>query len=129
MTRRLPLTLLLAALLVAASSPARSQAPAKRPLSHDDYNKFRAVAAPALSPDGAYLAYGLTPQEGDGEFVVRHLPSGKEFRHPTGSRSVTPGAPAAPPTPGPGRGGRGAPVVAGQHQFTPDGKFVLFRIY
>ncbi len=133
MTRRLPLTLLLAALLVAASSPARSQAPAKRPITHDDYNKFRAVASPALSPDGAYLAYALAPQEGDGEFVVRHLPSGKEYRHPRGSRPVAPvtaGAPPATPPTAPGRGGRGlAAAAGGQHLFTPDGKFVLFPVY
>jgi dipeptidyl aminopeptidase/acylaminoacyl peptidase len=113
-------SLLLMAALVAAATPAFSQPAAKRPLSHDDYNLWRSIQSPTLSPDGAYVAYSVGPQEGDGEFVVRHLPSGKEHRHPRGARA----APAAA-----GARGRGAAAAATPSPFSPDGKRALFLIY
>ncbi len=97
------------------SSPASSQAPAKRALTHADYAAWRAIQSPTLSADGSVVAYSVTPQEGDGEFVLRQVASGKEFRHSIGSRLVvTPPAKAAP-GPSPPR-------------FSPDGKSVLFPI-
>ena len=97
------------------SSPASSQAPAKRALTHADYAAWRAIQSPILSADGSVVAYSVTPQEGDGEFVLRQVASGKEFRHSIGSRLVvTPPAKAAP--------GPAAP------RFSPDGKHVLFSI-
>ena len=42
-----------------------------------------------MSPDGKYIAYAVWPVEGDGESIVRHIPSGKEFRFPRGSGAAT----------------------------------------
>jgi hypothetical protein len=94
-----------------------------------------------LSPDGKYLAYTLTPAEGDGAVVVRHVASGAEHRIPTGRRSAEGGdgpapnpepaveqeaewdqaPPAGPPTPSAG------PPVGGP-AFTPDSRRVLFSL-
>jgi dipeptidyl aminopeptidase/acylaminoacyl peptidase len=125
MTSRLPRVLLLAAFLLAISRPASSQAPAKRPLQHSDYAAWRSIQAPVISADGTVLAYALSPQEGDGEFVARILTTGKEYRHSRGYR-----APGAIVPPAPAGRGRGAVVAGqGQHLFSPDGKFVAFSIY
>src|ERR1700736_6904072 len=54
----------------------------KRPLTHNDYDSWRSIQGPQLSPDGQFVAYTLMPQNGDGELVARQLESGKEYRHP-----------------------------------------------
>jgi dipeptidyl aminopeptidase/acylaminoacyl peptidase len=125
MTSRLPRVLVLGVLLVAMSSPASSQVPAKRPIQHSDYAAWRSIQGPVLSADGTVLAYAMAPQEGDGEFVARVLRTGKEYRYPRGSR--TPGAIVPPAAAGRGRGAvAGGP---GQYLFSPDGKVVAFPIY
>ena len=68
----------------------------QRPLTHADYDSWRSIQGQALSRDGKYLAYALVPQDGDGEVVVRHLESGKEWRASRGA------APVNPPQPNPG---------------------------
>ena len=87
---RTPAWLLAAALLVSVSLAQT----AKRPLNHSDYDAWRTIAGQRLSADGHYLAYGLFPEEGDGEAVVRNLVTGQETRYPAGARP-----PAAPPDP------------------------------
>src|SRR5581483_4209340 len=82
-------------------------AAAKRPLTHADYGGWRHIQNQQLSNDGHFLAYGLFPQEGDGELVVRNLITGKEIRQPVGelppppptnySNPQTEEAPPAPP--------------------------------
>jgi len=64
----------------------------KRPLTHQDYDSWRSIQSTHLSADGVYLGYALFPQEGDGEFVLRNLKTGKEWRESIGARP-----PAAPP--------------------------------
>jgi dipeptidyl aminopeptidase/acylaminoacyl peptidase len=64
----------------------------KRPITHQDYDSWRSIQSTHLSADGAYLGYALFPQEGDGEFVLRNLKTGKEWRESIGARP-----PAAPP--------------------------------
>jgi dipeptidyl aminopeptidase/acylaminoacyl peptidase len=75
---RLPLILLF-------TTGAYAQTPAKRPLNHRDYDGWRAIQSQALSRDGKFLAYALFPEEGDGEFVIRNLTTGKEVRESAGS--------------------------------------------
>ena len=71
-----------------AKAPARGAkaapvaAPAKRALTHRDYDAWRSVATPTLSRDGRYFAYSYMPQEGDGELIVKDLKTGKEQRYP-----------------------------------------------
>jgi dipeptidyl aminopeptidase/acylaminoacyl peptidase len=114
---------LLTVVLLWPAAPLVARAPAKRPITHADYVSWRSIQGETLSPDGRYLAYALAPQEGDGEFVVRDLPSGREWRHTRGYRIAVPVSAAA-------RLARGGPVPgASPIQFSPDGKFVLFPIY
>src|SRR5581483_9237196 len=95
----------------------------KRPLTAADYDAWRSIQGQTLSRDGKYLAYALVPQDGDGEVVVRHLESGKEWRANRGAAPVNPPQPAAvaePPT--------GPPPFAGRPAFTADSRFVVFQI-
>src|SRR2546426_4948545 len=80
----------LLALLVTSSGYAQ-QAAAKRPLTHNDYDSWRAIQGQLLSRDGKFVAYALVPQDGDGEVVVRNLASGVEWR------ALRRAAPANPP--------------------------------
>lgn len=79
---------LLAATLLAAALPAQT----KRPLTHKDYDGWRVIISQRLSNDGKYLAYGIFPQEGDGEVIVRNLVTGQETRQPAGQRPPAPTA-------------------------------------
>ncbi len=91
-------------LIVATAGPLSAQpAPAaKKVLTFADENIWRTASPPVMSHDGTHIAYAVWPTEGDGESIVRHIPSGKEFKFP--------------------RGG-GAALV--NPKFTPDGKRVL----
>jgi dipeptidyl aminopeptidase/acylaminoacyl peptidase len=95
----------------------------KRPLTHADYDSWRSIQGTTLSREGKYLAYALVPQDGDGEVVVRHLESGKEWRAPRGAAPVNPPPPspgAEPPT--------GPPPFTGRPVFTADSRFVVFQV-
>jgi dipeptidyl aminopeptidase/acylaminoacyl peptidase len=106
-----------------------SVAQTPRPLTVADFNGWRDIVTPTLSPDGHYLVYGLFPQEGDGEVVVKNLQTGVETRHAAGERPEPP-----PPNPlaelnpnpgeGPGSQQRGISVA-----FTPDGAYVAFSTF
>ena len=94
-------------LLVATAGPIAAQpapAPNKKVLTFADENIWRTATAPVLSPDASHVAYAAWPGEGDGEAVLRHVATGKEFKFPRGG-----GAAASP-------------------KFTPDGKFVLLPL-
>ena len=79
---------------------ATAVAAAKRPITHDVYDGWRSIQTPKLSDDGAWLAYVLQPQDGDGELVVRNLRTGVERRAARGK----------------------------DPQFTPDAAFVAFTV-
>lgn len=100
--RRFPPLLLLFALVLNAASPARaaSASAGKIPLDYKAYDGWNAIRCVAVSDDGAWVAYALVPQDGDGELIVRNLTTGKEMHEARGN------APA----------------------FTADSKFVVFSI-
>ena len=125
--RKLTVVFLLA-LLVSTSSFAQQSGP-KRPLTHADYDSWRAIQGQSLSREGKFVAYALVPQDGDGEIVVRNLATGAEWRHSRGAAPVNPPqrSPEAEPGPGPG-GGFGQGPFAGRPQFTADSRFVVFQI-
>ncbi|MDP2915392.1 MAG: prolyl oligopeptidase family serine peptidase [Candidatus Aminicenantes bacterium] len=93
-------TLALAILVLLPLTDAAGQAAGKKPITYEAYNGWRSIQGAQLSRDGAWLAYALTPQDGDGELVVRGLKTDKEYRAGRGS----------------------APVI------TVDGKFVVFTV-
>jgi dipeptidyl aminopeptidase/acylaminoacyl peptidase len=108
-------------LAIAAILPV-SFAQSKRPLNHGDYDGWRSIVGERLSNDGKFLVYGLFPQEGDGEVVIRNLVSGKEQREAAGSRP-------APTPPTPGEEGPAAPAPSAVLMFSADSKTVVFSTF
>jgi hypothetical protein len=99
MRRSLRFSILLAlAGFALAGAPSAQQAPRKKPITHDVYDAWKSIQGTKISRDGAWVAYALVPQDGDGELVVRNLKTNVEYRAPRGRD----------------------PVI------TPDGKFVVF---
>ena len=74
--RGIAITLFLCVLPLAAAA----QSAPKKPITHDVYDSWKSILGTKLSPDGVWLAYALTPQDGDGELVVRNLKTNKEIR-------------------------------------------------
>ncbi|MCA9319878.1 MAG: S9 family peptidase, partial [Planctomycetes bacterium] len=73
---------------------------AKRPLTHDDYDGWQSLSGRTISEDGAWVAFTVAPQVGDGTLVIRQTEGEVEYRHALGT----------------------AP------RFTEDGKYCVFRI-
>lgn len=126
-SRRLCFAFLASALFLSLFSLAQAQPAGKRSLTHADYDGWRSIQGQTLSADGKLLAYFLTPQEGDGEVVLRNLATGTEWRHTTGSRPPVTELPAQPQT-----GPRGA-MPPGQPRgirpyFTADGRYLVFAV-
>lgn len=117
---RRSVALLLAALVSTSFLAAQS----KRPLRHTDYDAWRNIISQKLSPDGNFLAYGLFPQEGDGEVIVRNLKNGAEWREPAGARPE-------PPRPNQAALVEEEPPVQPSItvHFTPDHRFVAFSTF
>jgi hypothetical protein len=72
--------------LCAAVAPARAQpgSAQKKVITHDVYDTWKSIQGTKISADGTWIAYALTPQEGDGELVVRNLKTNAEIRAPRG---------------------------------------------
>ena len=111
-----------AAALFAAAALLVSAQTAKRPLAHTDYDGWRSIVAQHLSADGKFLAYGLFPQEGDGEVIVRNLVTGQESRYPAGARPPAPPASDAEEGPPPQ-----APVPT--ITFSADSRTLVFSVF
>ena len=71
------------ALVPAFPQPVAANAPV--PLDYKAYDGWNAIRTPKLSDDGKYLAYALTPQDGDPTLVVRDLDSGVDRREARGN--------------------------------------------
>ena len=80
--------LLLAVCLVIVSVGLSAQTPAKRPISYDAYDGWKTIQGTKISRDGTWLVYALSPQDGDGELVVRNLKTGAETRQARGREPV-----------------------------------------
>src|SRR5215216_497573 len=109
--------------LFASMALAQQAAPAKRALTHQDYDSWRSVAAQQISRNGKFVAYAYMPQDGDGEIVVRNLATGVEWKAPRGYR------PPVPPPDDPGT--NIAEFLAEQARllrpvFTADSRFLIF---
>jgi len=76
----LALVLLSSALLADAPEAAGQGTP----ITLQDILAWKTIGTSAVSDDGAWLAYRITPTEGDAEVVVRQTRGDKEFRFPAG---------------------------------------------
>ena len=74
--------------LLVVSVGLSAQTPAKRPISYDAYDGWKTIQGTKISRDGAWLVYALSPQDGDGELVVRNLKTGAETRQARGREPV-----------------------------------------
>ena len=83
----------------AADQPA-APSPHKVPLDYKAYDSWNLIRGMRLSDDGNWIAYALTPEDGDPILIVRNLNSGAEIKEERGT------SPA----------------------FTPDSKFVVYTI-
>lgn len=123
-----------------------------RPITLADYGRFRRIGAAAISSDGAWMLYTITPTEGDGTLFVQSLDTTARHEIPRGSGASFSdtgrwvGYFVTPPS---GRGGRAGaqaqapartfevldlstgnkstfPSVA-SFSFSPDGQWLLMR--
>src|SRR5271165_5671635 len=70
-------------LIVLATASLHAADPAEpRPLKMADVLAWKNIAASTLSRDGKWFAYRLSPNEGDGEIMLRQLQGDKEVRFP-----------------------------------------------
>jgi dipeptidyl aminopeptidase/acylaminoacyl peptidase len=95
---------------------------AKRPLNHKDYDGWRTIIGQRLSNDGKFLAYGVFPQEGDGEVIIRNLITGTDAHFPAGARPQP--VPSATAEEGPPPEARVTTIA-----FSSDSKFVVFSTF
>jgi len=59
-----------------------------RPLTFEDLMKFRQIRGATISADGAWIAYALVPDRGDGDAVVRSTTTEATFRIERGSEPL-----------------------------------------
>ncbi len=107
------------------TSQAQQTAP-KRALTHQDYDDWRAIQGEQISRNGKFIAYSLTPQDGDGELVVRNLATGTEYRHGRGWRPPAPRPDFDDPAAAQAFIGRMNRLT--RPTFTADSRFVVFSI-
>jgi dipeptidyl aminopeptidase/acylaminoacyl peptidase len=91
---------------------------ARRPITQDDYDRWRSVQGATLSSDGQWAAWTESPQVGDGDLVVRSTRGGTPFRV---SRGYT-GRPII-------SFASDSPFVAPPPQFMPDGSLLAALAY
>jgi acetyl esterase/lipase len=123
-SRRLVLTVALAALMPLVGPPASMQQSAsRRPIELQDIIDWKAIAATTVSNDGQWFAYRLAPGEGDAQVVVRSTRTGKETTFEIGE----------PGGGGGGAAGGGPAAAAGvggaSLDFSEDSKWVAFTTY
>ena len=109
----------------------------KKALTQADWDRWRSIQSATLSNDGKWVAYTLSPQVGDGEFVVRSTTGAAEYRVPVGyigrpnnmpgGERARGGGPAAVAGGG-GRGGAAAVAVARPGPFTADSRYAFVSV-
>lgn len=76
---------------LAAQAAPQVAAGAPRPMTALDIAAWKSIRATQLSHDGQWFAYVLSPNEGDGEVILKQVAvGGKELRFPTGDAASNP---------------------------------------
>jgi hypothetical protein len=122
-TRHHRRVLLPALILVMGSMLLQAQAPGPKPIALEDYAKFKRITGAAISNDGKWMHYTVTPNDGDATLFVKSLESDKVHEIPRGANPAFSEdgrwigyfiAPAQAEGRGRGRGARGGGQPQGQ---------------
>lgn len=99
----------------------------KKALTQADWDIWKSINSPALSPDGKWAAYTLVPQVGDGELIIRSTTGATEYHVPRGYLSRPNNVPGGLRPRGGGGGEEGGPAgpAVTPAQFTADSKYVI----
>ncbi|HEX7123527.1 MAG TPA: prolyl oligopeptidase family serine peptidase [Gemmatimonadaceae bacterium] len=100
----------------------------KKALTQEDWDRWRSIQGATLSYDGQWVAYTLSPQVGDGEFVIRSTTSSTEYRIPVGYIGRPNNTPGGERPRGAGRGGGrggGGGGGGGAGPFTADSRYAF----
>ncbi|PSL30815.1 prolyl oligopeptidase family protein [Chitinophaga ginsengisoli] len=65
-----------------------AQQPAKKPLDHSVYDSWQNIGSKAISNNGQWTVYTVTPQEGDATLVIYNNQNGQRLEVPRGSNPV-----------------------------------------
>lgn len=68
--------------------PAGLSAQSKKPLDHSVYDGWQSIGTKTISNNGQWVAYTITPQEGDATLVVRNIGNRQEMTVPRGAAPV-----------------------------------------
>jgi hypothetical protein len=77
--RRTHRLLLPALILATAPLVIRAQSSAPKPIALEDYAKFKRITSAAISGDGKWMLYAVTPNDGDGTLYVKSLDGDKVY--------------------------------------------------
>ena len=114
---------------IVLATPAIAQ---KKALTQADWDRWRSIQGATLSNDGKWVAYTLSPQVGDGEFVVRSTTGTTEYRVPVGYIGRPNNIPGGERARGGGAGGRaggaGRGGGGGASPFTADSRYAFVSV-
>ena len=68
---------------IVKDSEVKGQGGKQRPITHKDYENWRSIQTPLISPNGQYVAYTLSSADGS-ELIVADLVGKKEYRQARG---------------------------------------------
>ncbi len=88
MTRRTRFLACCTVVLLIASLASTALAQGTKVLTLDDYGHWRSITSTALSPDGRWMTYAYSPNEGDDTLYVALLDGATRHEIPRGSRPV-----------------------------------------
>src|SRR5262249_20018103 len=71
----------------AAPAAAATDPKTPRPITLDDYPRFKRLANQAISTDGKWMLYTVTPNEGDGTLFVQSLDTTTKYEIPRGTNA------------------------------------------
>src|SRR6187402_1338687 len=78
----------LAAAFVCAFVPVFLTAQAPKPIALEDYARFKRLGGAALSSDGKWMAYTVTPNDGDGTLFVQSMDTATKHEVARGTGAV-----------------------------------------
>ena len=68
--------------------PLGALAQSKKPLDHTVYDSWQSIGTKAISNNGQWAIYTITPQEGDATLVIRNLKNGQQLDVPRATAAV-----------------------------------------